>query len=170
MKEGILLEAGFDTISPNQKITISSWAYDKAIKTESIRISDNRAIDISCYHPGYTFVEKLQTIATKFRQEQEDRTQKPNYMRQYYDIYCLLEHPQVLGFIRTGEYAEHKKRRFPKVDFEYPLAENEAFMLSDSKQRASFRKRYELTKALYYRGQPDFDEVLERIKEFIGRL
>jgi hypothetical protein len=170
VKEGILLEAGFDTVTPNQSITISSWAYDKAIETESITIADNRAIDISCYHPGYTFVEKLQTIATKFRQEQEDGTQKPNYMRQYYDVYCLLEHPQVLDFIGTAEYAEHKEKRFPKKDFEIPITENEAFLLKDFKVRASFKKRYESTKALYYDGQPDFDSILDRIRSFIEKL
>ncbi len=54
LKAGILLEAGFDTVAPNKEITISSWAYDKAI--ESINIIDNRALDIKCYHPGYTLV------------------------------------------------------------------------------------------------------------------
>ncbi len=170
IKEGILLEAGFDTVTPNQSISISSWAYDKATETESIKIVDNRAMNVSCYHPGYTFVEKLQTIATKFRQEQEDGTQKPNYMRQYYDVYCLLEQPQVLDFIGTSEYTVHKETRFPRKDLEIPIAENEAFLLSQPEQRAAFRKRYELTKALYYKGQPDFDEVIGRIKGFIGRL
>jgi hypothetical protein len=70
VKEGILLEAGFDTVTPNEQRTISSWAYERAVATTGIEIIDNRAIDIACYHPGYTFVEKLQTIATKFRQEQ----------------------------------------------------------------------------------------------------
>ena len=68
-KEGILLEAGFDDITPNSAISISSWAYDKAIESK-VNIADNRAADIICYHPGYTLVEKLQTIATKFRNEQ----------------------------------------------------------------------------------------------------
>jgi len=170
IKEGILLEAGFDKVTPNQSLSISSWAYDKATETKSIKIADNRAMDISCYHPGYTFVEKLQTIATKFRQEQEDGTQKPNYMRQYYDLSCLLSHPDVLSFIGTPEYTAHKEIRFPKKDIEIPIVENEAFLLSSPEQRAAFRKRYELTKALYYKGQPDFDEILERINEFVGKL
>jgi len=49
VKEGILLEAGFDTITPNQKITMSSWALDRALTTQGIDIIDNRAIDITCY-------------------------------------------------------------------------------------------------------------------------
>lgn len=170
VKEGILLEAGFDSITPNQRLTISSWAYDKAVETKSVKISDNRAIDICCYHPGYTFVEKLQTIATKFRHEQEDGVQKSNYMRQYYDLYCLLEHPQVLSFIGTADYQAHKESRFPKKDFEICIADNEAFLLSNAEQRVAFRKRYELTRALYYKGQPDFDEILSRIKQFIEKF
>ena len=71
-------------------------------------------------------------------------------MRQYYDVYCLLEHPQVLDFIGTAEYAEHKEKRFPKKDFEIPTAKNEAFLLSHPKQRAAFKKRYELTRNLYF--------------------
>jgi hypothetical protein len=29
VKEGILLEVGFDTVTPNNPLTISSWAYEK---------------------------------------------------------------------------------------------------------------------------------------------
>lgn len=107
LKEGILLEAGFDTVTPNNRITISSWAYDKAAGNAAVAITDNRALQIACYHPGYTFVEKLQTIATKFRQEREDNKTYPNLMRQYYDVYCLLANPQVQAFIGTEEYNTH---------------------------------------------------------------
>ena len=44
VKEGILLEAGFDTVTPNTKLIISSWVFDKAIQTASIEIIDNRAV------------------------------------------------------------------------------------------------------------------------------
>ena len=33
-KEGILLEVGFDDVSPNQPITITSWTYDRAIRAD----------------------------------------------------------------------------------------------------------------------------------------
>lgn len=170
VKDGILLEVGFDTVTPNHKLTVSSWAFDKAKETESIDIIDNRAVDITCYHPGYTFVEKLQTIATKFRQEQDSGEIRSNLMRQYYDIYCLLGNEEVQKFIGTPEYEEHKKERFPKMDVDILIAENEAFLLSTPELRATFRKRYEDTAALYYKGQPDFDELLNRIKDYIDKL
>jgi predicted nucleotidyltransferase component of viral defense system len=170
LKDGILLEAGFDTVSPNNPLTISSWAYDRAAAIESIKIIDNRAVDIACYHPGYTFVEKLQTIATKFRQEQTDGKARPNLMRQYYDVYSLLDHEQVQQFIGTDAYHTHKENRFHKQDYAIPIAENEAFLLSSKQLRAQFRKRYEDTATLYHAGQPDFDVLIARIQEFAYRL
>lgn len=32
VKDGILLESGFDDVAPNSKISISSWAYDRALQ------------------------------------------------------------------------------------------------------------------------------------------
>lgn len=170
VKEGILLEAGFDTVTPNSKIHLKSWAYDKAKGISAIDIIDNTAKEIACYDAGYTLVEKLQTIATKFRQEQIDGKQKPNYMRQYYDVYCLLGNKDVLAFIGTPEYTEHKNIRFPTQDLAFPIAENEAFLLSSTELRNEFTKRYQATAKLYYKGQPDFDEVLERIKTNLSLL
>jgi hypothetical protein len=170
IKEGILLEAGFDTVTPNFRQTISSWAFDKAIRNLSIEIIDNRAVDVSCYHPGYTLVEKLQSVITKFRQEQADGIERPNFMRQYYDIYCLLGNEEVQEFMCTKEYEIHKKARFPKQDLIIPVKESEAFLLTDARLRAFFRKRYENTKALYYNGQPDFEELLMKIKMNLEKL
>ena len=170
VKEGILLEAGFDTVSPFEQITISSWAFDKACQNSSIQLIDNRAIKVSCYHPGYTFVEKLQTIATKFRKESETGRPNKNFIRQYYDVYCLLENQTVLDFIKTVEYGNHKKKRFPPADLETPLNKNEAFLLNDSKTRAEFSDRYKSTSALYYKGQPKFEEVLQKLHSLLDRL
>jgi predicted nucleotidyltransferase component of viral defense system len=169
LKEGILLEAGFDTVTPNNPITISSWAYDKAVQQE-VDIIDNRAVDIACYHIGYTFVEKLQTIATKFRQEQDDHEERQNLMRQYYDVFCLLANKKVQEFIVTDQYLEHKIARFPPKDYEIPVAQNEAFLLSKPELRERFKDRYKKTAKLYYKGQPVFDEMLERIGKWVDRL
>ena len=170
LKEGILLEAGFDTVTPNESKAISSWAYDKAAATKGIEVIDNRAIDIACYHPGYTLVEKLQTIATKFRQEQEGKEAKPNLMRQYYDVYSLLGINEVQEFIGTKAYIAHKEARFPPKDKEIPISKNEAFLLSDPELREQFKKRYAATANLYYKGQPAFGLLLERIKENLDKL
>ena len=68
LREGVLLEVGFDTVAPNSPKDISSWLYDRAAASK-VEIVDNRAVAVPCYDPGYTFVEKLQTISTKFRKQ-----------------------------------------------------------------------------------------------------
>lgn len=169
VKEGILLEVGFDTVTPNNPLTISSWAYDKAIQ-QGVGIVDNRAIAISCYHIGYTFVEKLQTIATKFRLEQEDKIERQNLMRQYYDVYCLLQNNTVQAFIGSEEYQKHKAIRFPSKDFDISIANNEAFLLKNPKTRERFIERYKKTAKLYYKGQPDFNELIKEIGRWVVKL
>lgn len=169
VKEGILLEAGFDNVTPNFTVTISSWAYDKAIESK-INMVDNCANSIICYHPGYTLVEKLQTIATKFRIEQSAGKVGVNFMRQYYDVYCLLGNEEILNFIGTPEYIKHKEKRFPKIDLEIPIQKNEAFLLTTKEIRETYINRYKKTASLYYQDQPPFEELISRIGKHIEKL
>lgn len=47
LKDGVLLELGFDNTAPNQAVDISSWAYDHAIQYVK-DIDDNRAKNVLC--------------------------------------------------------------------------------------------------------------------------
>ncbi len=132
-------------------------------------MTDNRAMAVACYHPGYTLVEKLQTISTKYRRQQAGNTQPVNLMRHYYDVHCLLQEPVVLSFIGTRNYREHKKKRFRSGD-EPVIGKNEAFLLGDAVTRSAYKKAYQATHALYYKEQPDFDDILNRIQMFAGKL
>ena len=167
LKDGILLETGFDDITPNIPKNISSWAYDFA--ADKVEVIDNRASDVLCYHPGYTFVEKLQAISTKYRKQQENGAFSKNFMRHYYDVYALLKVLDVQEFIGTVEYKKHKEKRFPKAD-NLVISENEAFLLSDQEIRKAYGQAYNETPRLYYREQPSFEEILNRISQWAERL
>ncbi|KAA2244447.1 nucleotidyl transferase AbiEii/AbiGii toxin family protein [Chitinophaga agrisoli] len=171
LKDGVLLEAGFAQVTPNSPIDISSWMYDKATSVK-LNIADSRAMRIACYHPGYTFVEKLQTVVTKYRNETQGDRKGPivNFMRQYYDIFKLLQTDLIQAFIKTDEYQHHKDVWFSKADKEIPLFENPALLLPDEKLMKDFRKRYQGTAKLYYNGQPDFDEMVKYIRTFVDKL
>lgn len=169
VKQGVLLEAGFDQVTPNRPCDISSWAYDAAIEAGLTGVIDNRALRVPCYEPGYTLVEKLQTISTKYRRQQQTGDMPQNFMRHYYDVYCLLDDASVQAFIGSADYVAHKAQRFAKAD-EKDLARNEAFALSDPSVRGAYEKAYASTSALYFRGQPAFDEVLARIQRDAHRL
>jgi len=167
LKDGVLLEVGFDDVAPNEARDISSWAYDYA--ASRVEVIDNRALGVACYHPGHTLVEKLQAISTKFRQQQETGAFPPNFMRHYYDVYSLLEDPTVQAFVGTKGYLDHKAKRFPKADNPI-IAENEAFVLGDAATRAGLQKAYAASSALYFRGQPAFDDILAEIAKWAPKL
>lgn len=169
IKEGVLLEAGFDDVTPNNALDISSWALDFALE-KGLKVKDNRARSVLCYHPGYTFVEKLQTIATKFRKQRETGEMPANFLRHYYDVACLLKNETVQKFIGTPEYYQHKAKRFPAADQKIPLAEQEAFLLRDSQIRKVFEGEYRKTSALYYRGQTPFDEIMAELAANLNKL
>jgi hypothetical protein len=118
----------------------------------------------------YTFVEKLQTIATKFRKQEETGKMAANFIRHYYDVACLLVNDAVQAFIGTQQYKQHKKKRFPAVDQKIPTAEQEAFLLKDEQIKECFEREYKKTSALCYQGQPPFDEILGTISKNLDKL
>lgn len=168
LKTGVLLEVGFDNTTPNKGIDISSWAFDESVN-KKIKVIDNRAIDILCYSPEYTLVEKLQAISTKFRQQKEKGTFPNNFMRHYYDVYELLDISSVQTFIGTENYISWKNERFRKDDNKN-LSENEAFLLSEPEVYKLYKEAYESSKDLYYQGQIEFEKILERIQKFLPNL
>ena len=168
VKAGILLEVSFDQVAPNRPRLISSWAYDKAAES-GVELTDNRAHDVPCYEPGYTLVEKLQTISTKYRRHRAKGAMPQNFLRHYYDVHCLLGDEAVQDFIGTDAYREHKKKRFPEAD-DPDISRNPAFSLEDPMKRELYERAYADTRALYYRGQPAFGDILSRIAENAARL
>ncbi|WP_269633259.1 nucleotidyl transferase AbiEii/AbiGii toxin family protein [Pelomonas sp. BJYL3] len=165
VKTGILLELGFDDTAPNRAVTISSWAYDTAV-ARGVKVADNRAQQVPCYAPTHTFVEKLQTISTKYRRLDAAQEFPKNFMRHYYDVYCLLDLPEVQEFLGQAAYEQRKQQRFRGGD-ELQIAKNAAFRLEDAAQRQLFSGEYQKTAALYYLGQPPFEDLLNRIHEHI---
>lgn len=168
IKPYILLEVGFAKVEPNKLLTISSWVFDIA-NNAGIDIVDNRAVEIPCYLPEYTFVEKLSAITSKFRQQQEGKIMPVNFIRHYYDIYQLLKNTEVQNFIGTEEYQKLKASRFRKSG-EQNLAKSEAFILSDKATRKKYEEQYLRTRPLYYDDFPSFDNIMKVIKANIDRL
>src|SRR5262249_12530440 len=147
IKEGILLEVGFDRTAPNSPVNITSWVYERAAAAK-VSVADNRARGVPCYDVRYTFVEKLQTVVRKFRQYKETGKVPANFLRHYYDIHHLIDREDVQKFIGTEAYQKHKKERFGGDDIR--VANSGALILEDKADRDAFEKQYEKTKALYY--------------------
>lgn len=168
LKEGILLELGFDQTTPYETCDISSWAFEKT-RDVNLPIIDNRAKKIPCYCPEYTLVEKLQTISTKYRLQQKNNSMPVNFLRHYYDVYKLLESKRVLRFIGSENYFKHKQKRF-RTDDEHNICKNDAFVLPDLKIKRLYSTEYKKKSAIYFGKQIEFDEILLRIKKYSDRL
>ena len=167
IKEGVLLELGFDQVTPNRAVDISSWVYEHAV-SKGVSIIDNRAKSVACYEAGYTFVEKLQAISTKYRRFKAGKGFPDNFMRHYYDVYCLLQDGGVRAFAETEAFETHRKRRFPAADWNIPLSENSAFLLNASEDFETLKKEYMSKKSLYYQGQPNFEDVMVAIRDWVA--
>ena len=154
--------------TPNALREISSWVFDAAIKA-GLEAEDNSAKQIACYLPGYTFVEKLQAISSKFLKAEAGKILPVNFIRHYYDIYQLLGIQSVRDFIGTDEYYAHKKARFRDVD-QAEISKNEAFILRSAATREVYAREYQRTQALYYGGAPSFDQIMEKIKAWSSKL
>lgn len=168
VKPGILLEVGFDDTTPNTPVDISSWAMEMA-RVRKVDVIDNRALGILCYNPEYIFVEKLQTISTKFRKFRESGRMPSNFLRHYNDVYSLLDVDAVLKFIGTEQYEARKRQRFPKAD-ELCIAKNPAFLFKEMDEFEQLEKEYKSTAALYYAGQPSLSKIAEKITKHIKKL
>lgn len=170
LKDGILLEVGFGRTAPHEPRVVSSWALEHAMNSK-VEVTDNRALNVLCYEPKYTFVEKLQALIRKFRLYKEGKqgaSLPANFIRHYYDLYQLIQRHDVQDFIGTNEYLSFKKEHFGGEDLN--VSKSEAFRLSEPEDRALFEKEYDRSKSLYFRGRPKMAEILERIGQDLDRL
>ena len=92
-----------------------------------------------------------------------------NFLRHYYDVYCLLSMEDVQAFMREPAYQDRKIQRFRSGD-KIVIAQNPAFVLERPNERQLFAQEFKKTKALYYQGQPDFKDILERIQDSIDLM
>lgn len=168
LKSGVVLELGFDQTTPNIPCNINSWVLDKAL-VFNIAVIHNQAKAVKCYCPEYTFVEKLQTISTKYRLQRTEDSWPINFLRHYYDVYQLLGDKRVLDFIGTEKYVQHKEKRFRSQD-EKNIKNNEAFLLTDGEIRKLYTEEYQKKSAIYFGDQPNFESILKRIEKHIDQL
>lgn len=168
IKPHILLEVGFAQVKPNELLSISSWVMDIAIEA-GLDVIDNRAIEVPCYLPEYTLVEKLSAISQKYRREQEQKLLPENFIRHYYDIYQLLGTRRVQDFLETTDYKEHKHKVFGRSSHDRHVFE-EALCLPEEATRRRYEDEYEKKADLYYFERPTFTEILSRIQKYVNEL
>ena len=167
LKPGILLEAGFDVVAPNTPKDISSWAYDHAV--DKVEILDNRAKAVALLQPRIHVGRKASDHLDKIQETATSSEFPVNFMRHYYDVFSLLQRPEVQAFVGTEDYQKHKAKRFRTGD-NPNITENPAFVLRDPAKRALYEMAYASTTSLYYKAKPTFGQILEEIGRWAERL
>jgi hypothetical protein len=128
-------------------------------------------VGVPCYEPKYTFVEKLQAVVRKFRLYKEGKqgaNLPANFIRHYYDLYQLIERPDVQAFIGTEEYENFKKERFGSDDTK--VSNSDALTLVHPEDRQLFEKEYDRSASLYFKGRPSLADILTRMGRDLERL
>jgi hypothetical protein len=165
LKPEVLLEVGFARTTPNEPRDITSWALERALSA-GVDVIDNRATEVRCFNPEYTFVDKLQTICRRFRQHRdrnEEKDRPRQFMRHYYDLYKLLELERVREFVGTKEYEEYKKDKLRGLDAQ-EFAARTAFRITDDKTYRFFEQEFASIKDLLLSPGPTFKELMDRIR------
>lgn len=160
IKEGILLELGFDKVTPNTNKDISSWVFERS----HLKSIDNRAIGIVCYNPEYTFIEKMDAVIRKYKKYRDTNKVSENFFRHYYDLYCLLGETKIQNFIGTQNYESYKKERIKNLSAS--VRNHPAFSLKNLEIRNLFKKEYNKQRDLYYKGQIPFEKILNRLSNY----
>jgi hypothetical protein len=62
-----------------------------------------------------------------------------------------------------------KQERFPKSDISI-ISQNPAFIWSNESERNLFSSEYRKVSSLYFKGQPNFDDVLNKLSKYLKVL
>jgi len=168
----VLLEMGFAKTAPNTPLLITSWIFEKSME-KNLPIRDNRAVDVKCFNPEYTFVDKIQTLCKKFRQyrsRQDPQKDNPReFLRHYYDLYILLDKKRVQNFIGTKNYEVYKKEKLRGKDLE-EFESLEPFKINNKEIYHSFEASYRSISPLLLSTKPSFKDLINRIRKHASKL
>ncbi|MCK5375269.1 MAG: hypothetical protein KAJ40_08290 [Alphaproteobacteria bacterium] len=92
-----------------------------------------------------------------------------NFLHNHSDFSELIRIVGQDHFISIPEYLIHKKKRFRSGD-NLVIAENEAFLLSNTAMYQEYERAYQETYALYYKEQPEFSDIMKMIQSYMDKL
>ena len=103
----------------------------------------------------------MDAVIRKYNKYQDSGKISENFIRHYYDLYCLLDQTDIQNFIGTKAYQIHKKERLKKLS--NIVKNHPAFFLSNQKAKQLFEREYIKQKSLYYKGQILFRKIIKRL-------
>jgi len=150
---------------PVEKRTIQS--YTKQALPESV---EEESIEVRVLSGRRTFWEKA-TILHQYSHLPEHKTLPLRLSRHFYDFFCLLNSdirgPALENSDLLSRVANHKSLYFSSKWASYDTARKGMLRLIPPERiRTELRKDYELMKTMLFREVPEWESIMDEIKEF----
>lgn len=125
-------------------------------------------VNITCLEIEVTFVQKLLTAYSTYEK-------RLNKVRHYYDLYKLVQVPEIKTFAGTERYHKVLREEIESSSEEFPESSvpsmhfaNASAFFPDSDGLRYLERSHQGERELYYAGQqPRFGEILTRCQEFL---
>jgi hypothetical protein len=182
IRNRVFVEAGTASgREPTERVRLQSYVGQFLEETgTSLGAEDEGSFEMRLLHFRRTFVEKMFVIHAKVEAFKSTGQQIGAYARHYYDLFCLVQRPEVLAMLRSEEYAAIKTdydristEHFPKS---YVPPPDMSFAKSDAlfppvELRAAIASGFEAQcRVLCFGPFPTWDEVQAHLEDIRSLL
>jgi hypothetical protein len=183
LANSIMLEMGIRSGDfPTEQVTLTSYVSDFLRETsQSLNAEDERPFEMTLLHFRRTFVEKLFAIHNNVEESLRKNEPLGKYARHYYDLFSLLQHPEVLEMLASEEFQRlktdadrisHKyfeRSHFPPDDLRF--SQSRALFPDSPKLRKELSSVYkEQCHLLCFGNFPSWEEVEASFESVRDRL
>lgn len=126
--------------------------------------------------PERTFWEKATILHREYHRAEAGKETTERVFRHYDDLVVISRHERGRSAMTTHAYlldevAAHKQHFFREGTAHYELARKNTLRLAPGKRlEEGLRKDYETMREMYFGSEPDFDEVMNAIRELEKKI
>jgi hypothetical protein len=137
---------------------------------------DDAEVAVVVISPERTFWEKATILHREYYRAEAGKPASDRVFRHYDDVAMISRHERGTKAIEKNmdlleQVAVHKQHFFREGPARYELARKGTLRLCPSEQvRDALRRDYEKMREMYFGEAPDFDEVMETLKELESRI
>jgi nucleotidyltransferase AbiEii toxin of type IV toxin-antitoxin system len=156
---------------PCEEATVKSYAAE--VKPNLFEIAEAPVFVIS---PERTFWEKATILHREYYRAEAGKELTERVFRHYDDLVVISKHVRGASAISAYSYlldevVSHKQHFFREGAARYELATRNTLKLAPGKRlEESLRKDYDKMKEMYFGSEPDFDAVMEAIRQLEKKI
>ena len=129
-----------------------------------------QGVNINAIGPERTFWEKATILHREYYRAKAGKPVSERVFRHYHDVVVISKHPRGLAALKDlallEQVAAHKQRFFREGGAHYELARKGTLRLAPGDAlEGDLRRDYEKMREMYFGHEPDFDGVMNDIRE-----